>query len=287
VCGSLLVAVSGDEREAFDEASAGAPREDGVKGHGPRVVSERRAKELFPPLGRVTGAVYAPSAARVDGRLMAAALERAAVGRGLQKRSGSVERLEAGRGRVTAVVADGERIEAGHVVIAGGAWSEALGRQLKATIPVEPQRGQIAHLDLGEVDTRGWPIVSGMRHHYLVPWDDHRVVAGATRETGSGFSAATTVAGIAEVMFEALRVAPGLSEASVREVRVGLRPVSADGYPVIGRVPNVANALVATGHGAMGLHLGPFSGRLVAEMIADGAPSCDVGAFGADRFGTT
>jgi D-amino-acid dehydrogenase len=85
-------------------------------------------------------------------------------------------------------------------VVAAGAWSKDLGRPLGIAIPVEPQRGQIIHLGLPGVDTSSWPIVLAFRGHYMVPWEDGRVAVGATRETGSGFRAHTTAAGIVEVL---------------------------------------------------------------------------------------
>jgi D-amino-acid dehydrogenase len=81
-------------------------------------------------------------------------------------------------------------------------------------------------------DTSGWPMISAFHHHYLVPWPDSRIVADATRETGSGFAPHTTSAGVREVLTEARRVAPGLASAEIREIRVGLRPLAADGLPV-------------------------------------------------------
>src|SRR5204862_33746 len=82
--------------------------------------------------------------------------------------------------------------------------------------------------------TSRWPMISAFHHHYLVAWPDSRVVAGATRETGSGFAPHTTVSGVREVLGEALRVAPGLAGAEIREMRVGLRPLTADTLPVLG-----------------------------------------------------
>jgi D-amino-acid dehydrogenase len=65
-------------------------------------------------------------------------------------------------------------------------------------------------------------------------FDESRVVAGATREVGTGFDYRVTAAGQAEVLSEALRIAPGLGVATVIETRVGFRPVSADGRPLLG-----------------------------------------------------
>jgi D-amino-acid dehydrogenase len=67
---------------------------------------------------------------------------------------------------------------------------------------------------------------------------------------------------------ECLSVAPGLATAEYLETRVGLRPSSPDDRPVLGPVPGWANVWVATGHGANGLLLGPYSALLVAARIA-------------------
>jgi D-amino-acid dehydrogenase len=117
-----------------------------------------------------------------------------------------------------------------------------------------------------------------------VPWPDHRVVVGATRETGSGFHPYTTAAGVREVLSEALRVAPGLAAADIRDIRVGLRPYSADTMPVLGPVPGVHGIVLATGHGPTGLTLGPYSGKVVADVILGTQPTVDISAFYVTRF---
>ncbi|HEU5016076.1 MAG TPA: FAD-dependent oxidoreductase, partial [Roseiflexaceae bacterium] len=134
--------------------------------------------------------------------------------------------------------------------------------------------------------TSTWPVITPYHGHYMVAWPDSRVVVGATRETGSGFAPFTSVAGIHEVLSEALRVAPGLRDARLREVRVGLRPATPDGLPVLGHVPGRRNIVLATGHGPTGLQLGPFSGKIAADLMRGRAPEIDISAFDVTRFGT-
>ena len=88
-----------------------------------------------------------------------------------------------------------------------------------------------------------------------------------------------------EVLRETLRVMPGLARATLREVRVGLRPVSADDTPIIGRLPSHDNVIVATGHGANGLLLGPVTGAIVADLVRGTAPPIDLSPFSPARFG--
>ena len=287
-CGQLVVAVSEDEFAPFEDVRRlilgrqeryGFPRPDDLY-----EISGSAAQELFPLLVPVYGALYYRSAARVDGRLLNHALRQAAEQRGLTIQQANVEQLALQHGTVTGVVVAGEMLTAGKVIIAGGAWSQAFGTQLGITIPVVPQRGQIIHLGLPGTDTTAWPMLSAFRGHYMVAWPDSRVAVGATRETGSGFHPHTTVAGVQEVLSEALRVAPGLAQAEIREMRVGLRPLTIDTMPVLGPVPGVENVLLVTGHGPSGLTLGPYSGKVIAEIALGQTSTIDLSAFHVTRF---
>ena len=287
-CGQLVVAVSEDEVEPFARARRLVFERQRRRGRpSPADLHEidpAEARELFPPLAPVRGAIYSRVAARVDGRLLNRALRAAAEARGLLVRTGSVERLVMTGDAVTGLVVDGDIVGAAAVAIAGGAWSEAFAAPLGVSFPVAPQRGQIVHLGLLGADTRRWPMISAFHHHYMVPWPDSRVVAGATRETGSGFAPHTTTTGVREVLGEALRVAPGLAGAEIREIRVGLRPLSADGLPVLGPVPGVRGVFLVTGHGPSGLTLGAYSGKLVADQVLGKPPALDLTAFSVARF---
>jgi D-amino-acid dehydrogenase len=287
-CGQLLVAVSEDEFAPFERArqlilgrqeQRGRPSPDDLY-----VLSGSAARELFPPLAPIYGALYHRNAARVDGRLLNRALQQVATQRGLTIQQGSVERLVVEPGAVTGVVVAGATLTAGQVIIAGGAWSQAFGAQLGITIPVAPQRGQIIHLGLPGTDTTAWPMLSAFRGHYMVTWPDSRVAVGATRETGSGFHPHTTVAGVQEVLSEALRVAPGLAQAEIRDMRVGLRPLTIDTMPVLGSVPGVENVFLVTGHGPTGLTLGPYSGKVIADLALGQPAATDISAFHVTRF---
>jgi D-amino-acid dehydrogenase len=142
-----------------------------------------------------------------------------------------------------------------------------LAGALDAPLPVRPLKGQIVHLVLPSVDSRAWSIVQPVLGFYLVPWPDGRVACGGTMEAGAGYDCRPTADGVHQLLRECLRTAPGLAQATLVDVRVGLRPSCVDGRPVLGRVPGWTNAFVATGHGAEGLLLGPLSARLVARQV--------------------
>lgn len=291
VCGELIVAVDEDELDAYEEKKRIIFERQQASNHPTlddlREVSPDEACAMFPPLKRPLKALYFRGAARVDGRLLSKAMLNAAQNHGLETLAERVGSLVIEDKRVTGVRVNGEVIGAEKVIIAGGAWSASFGEQLGCAIPVEPQRGQIIHLRLTDADTSRWPIVDAFHGHYLVCWPDGRVVAGATREVGSAFVPKTSAAGVYEVLGEALRVAPGLGEAEIGEIRVGLRPRTVDNLPVIGGVPGIEGIFLATGHGATGLQLGPYSGKLAAEWVLENPPSWDAyPAFRVNRWTT-
>jgi D-amino-acid dehydrogenase len=262
----------------LDDRRAAAPEIGDV-----RVVTGAEAQELFPPLHPGRAAVHISGAARVDGRRLAAALIRAATRQGATTRTGTARLVcrEAGEGHgvgVTGVTVDGDLIEADAVVAAAGAWTAQLLEPAGITVRVVPQRGQIAHIGLGPADTSRWPVVlPSATGHYLLAFDDSRVVAGATRETGAGFDPRVTAAGLAEVLDNALAVAPGLGAGTLLETRVGLRPAGPDARPLLGLAGD--GLVVATGLGASGLTLGPYAGAIAARAALGLPQDVDLAPF--------
>ena len=242
------------------------------------LLSARDTLALFPPLRDDFGAVRVSGGARVDGRRMAAGLMRGAQQSGATVRAGHAELWVVGD-RVCGVRMDAGQIAADRVVVAAGAWGAELLRPAGVALPIEPQRGQIVHLALPGAETRNWPVILPPGSHYLVPFDDSRVVVGATRESGVGFDYRVTAAGQAEVLLEALDVAPGLGAATIVETRIGFRPVGPAVRPMLGPVRGMEGLLIGNGLGAAGLTIGPFAGRLLADAALGRETSLGLEAF--------
>jgi glycine/D-amino acid oxidase-like deaminating enzyme len=82
------------------------------------------------------------------------------------------------------------------------------------------------------------------------------------------------------------RVSTALAAARIERRQACYRPVTDDGLPLIGRVPGVSGAYVATGHGPWGMLNAPATGLALAELIVDGAPSVvDLRPFDPGRLG--
>lgn len=228
-------------------------------------VDSAEARELFPPLAEGLDGLFIEGGARVDGRLLCQALLDGAVrlGANIVEGSATLQRAREGMN----VIVDGLPVGADSIVIAGGAWTRELLSNVSISIGLAPQRGQIIHLRMDRVETSRWPSVLPMSGHYMLAFDDSRVVVGATRETGSGFDPRVTAAGQHHVLTKALGLAPKLADATVIETRVGLRPMPDKGLPFIGPIADHDRVFVATGFGANGLTIAPYVGQLLAELI--------------------
>jgi D-amino-acid dehydrogenase len=199
----------------------------------------------------------------------------------------TARRILTAAGRVTGVETDTASLACGAVVVAGGAWSTQLLAPLGVRVPVRPLKGQIVHLDLDDTPTEAWPIVQPLLSHYLVAWPGGRVACGGTLEANAGFDHRPTAAGLSELLRECLLNAPGLAAARPVEVRVGLRPASPDGHPIVGEAPGYTGLWVCTGHGTEGLLLGPYSGLLIARAAMGAPADAALSHLGPGRFART
>ena len=188
---------------------------------------------------------------------------------------------------------DGSRLPGGTVVLAAGSWSPLLaGLPPGAVPPVRPVRGTILRLatppdyrTAGGVLTRTLRGTVAGSHVYLVPREDGEVVVGATTEE-AGYDDRATAGGVWELLRDARLLLPVISELTFVEAWSGLRPVTPDNAPLVGR-STVDGLVLATGHGRNGVLLAPITADAVAAVILDGTISDELEPFSPLRFHQT
>lgn len=245
-------------------------------------LSAAEAREAEPAVSpAVRMALRFPGDHQVDNRVLASALWSAARSAGAEFRLGaSAVRLLVDGGRAAGVaLADGSRISAGAVVLAGGAWAGRL-EGLPRPLPVEPVHGQLVALE--SVPPLFRHVVDSPRG-YLVPRASGRVIVGATVER-VGERKAVTPRGLLRLLAAAVEAAPALEDAAVADVWSGLRPGTPDGLPILGPDPDVEGLVYAAGHFRNGILLAPLTGELVGAALAGAGWPGGMEPFAIGRF---
>jgi glycine oxidase len=272
----------GIARVATDESEAAA-LQDKVgwqqrQGYPSQWLDERELRHRWPWLGPAVGALWAPRDGALDPERLVYALLADA-----QRLGAAVVRDRATGIVTTATAAVGVKAErhsyaAPAVVVAAGAWSGLL-EGLPRRVPVQPVRGQMAALP--------WP--EGIGRAIVYNKDCYLLARGNEALLGStmeyvGFNAEVTPAGLAHIFSNTMALCPGLVRVKMRRSWAGLRPVTPDGLPIIGRDPELRGLWYATGHGRNGILLAGLTGVLMAQLINGEPPSHDLQRFAPDRF---
>ncbi|MEQ1764181.1 MAG: glycine oxidase ThiO [Pyrinomonadaceae bacterium] len=147
-----------------------------------------------------------------------------------------------------------------NVILTAGAWSN----ELLPKPEVKPIRGQM--ISFAATNSRILRHVIYSPRGYIVPRSDGRILVGATVED-AGFAKEVTPDAIMSLKTAAVEIAPSLADHNITESWAGLRPFVEGELPVIGRVPDIENAFVATGHYRNGILLAPITAKMVADEI--------------------
>ena len=191
-----------------------------------------------------------------------------------------VTEVNAGETGISLKTESGDAIEADHVVVAAGAWSNSIAEQFDHKVPLIAERGyhsQISNPGL-ELD---YPVMSLSRHFVMTPLEGGLRVAGTAE-----FAALDAKPDYrrARVLLElAGHYLDGLKTDEVTEW-MGQRPAMPDSLPVVSASPRHANVFYAFGHGHYGITQGPTTGRIIADMVTGKEPTVDISAYRFDRF---
>lgn len=168
-------------------------------------------------------------------------------------------------------------------VLAAGAWSGRLAKKLGIKLPMTPGRGYGFTVPNPPKETLTAAILVESR------------VATTPMSGGQRFTGVMEIGGwsdqVTPARLDAMRAAIPEYLPAYRghvfdeEVWVGHRPCSPDGVPYIGRFAGYPNLIAATGHGMMGMSLGPGTGQLVAKIVSGRDPILDLRPCSPDRFG--
>lgn len=194
-----------------------------------------------------------------------------------------VTKIIGDKGKITKLIAGGQEYTADHYVLAGGSWSPAIAKHAGFKIPLMPGKGYSFMID----DTQKNMHIAALLCEAKVSVTP---MAGKIRFGGTmeidGINERINMNRVKGIVEAIPRYFPGLKPAipAAENIWFGFRPCSPDGLPYLGNSKSLKNLTVATGHGMMGVSLGPATGKLVSELINGSSLSMDIMHFSANRY---
>lgn len=233
--------------------------------------------------GTLAGGIYSPGDLSGDAHVFTQKLARYCAEHGVEfVMDTTISRISHMGDRVTAVMTSDGVITADRYVLALASYSPLMLKPMGIRVPIYPAKGYSATVPVS--DPARAPVVS-------ITDDDRKIVLSRLGEK-------LRIAGTAEfdrynteispvragaVLDGGAALFPGALDLARAEFWAGLRPLTPDGVPVIGRT-RFTNLVVNTGHGTLGWTLGCASGRIGADLAAGAEPDHDISGLGPDRF---
>ena len=235
---------------------------------------------LEPALPRAAGGLFFPDAAHfVDPPMLTRRLAAAAQSHGASFQRARVERIDPNVSGPFRLGCGNVIIEAPKVVLAAGAWSRGLARQVGDEVPLDTERGYHLEfaMDVCPITRPVSPIDLGF---YVTPMAGRLRVAG-TVELG-GLSAPLNRRRTALLERGVRKLFPDLG--APQSQWLGFRPSLPDSLPVIGPSRRHPGLIHAFGHGHLGMTLAAVTSLIVAGLVEGGNGVWDLTAFRVDRF---
>ena len=189
--------------------------------------------------------------------------------------------LSTENGRIIKVTTNKNDYSPKEVVLAAGSWSDNLSKKMNIKLPIQAGKGY--RINVPRPTGITIPAILMEAKVAVTPMTEYTRFAGTMEFSGINDvirkQRVEAIANATTEFYPEIKI----SEAEKLDAKSGLRPVSPDGLPYIGKSSSLKNLTVATGHAMMGWSLGPVTGKLVSEIISDKKTSMDINGFSPNR----
>ncbi|WP_442590020.1 NAD(P)/FAD-dependent oxidoreductase [Pedobacter sp. AW31-3R] len=187
------------------------------------------------------------------------------------------------KGNISKLIAGGEEYVADRYVLASGSWSPEVAKRAGFKIPLMPGKGYsfmvndaLKNMHISALLCEAKVSVTPM---------GGKIRFGGTMEI-DGINSRINMNRVKGIVESIPKYFPDLQPEipAIKDIWYGFRPCSPDGLPYLGNSDVLKNLTVATGHGMMGISLGPATGKLVSELVNGQSLSMNITPFSANRY---
>jgi D-amino-acid dehydrogenase len=276
----LLMLYKSKKEGAHEREVAKRAKEEGLE---VRSLNLSELNSLQPNLSdEIAGAVHYQCDAHTSPNEIMENLKSYLVARGVQihTRQDVVEFRTGGK-KITGLNTQNTSFECDELILASGAWTPQLAKKLGLQLYIQAGKGY--RINVSRPTGIKYPAVLMDAKVAVTPMNQFTRFAGTMEFSGINHNIrkerVRAIAKAAEHYYNELVI----SNDEILDAKCGLRPVSPDGLPFIGRVSTLKNLTIATGHAMMGWSLGPATGKLVSEILTDRKTSMPLDGFHPQR----
>ncbi|AGG75708.1 NAD(P)/FAD-dependent oxidoreductase [Sinorhizobium meliloti] len=239
-------------------------------------------REMEPALSPIVkNGVFTPQWSHIkDPKRVVDVLRHWLVANGAEIVRGEVDRVVPTSDGAKVVLDGGREMTARKIVIAAGAWSGRLAKQMGDRVLVESERGYTTTIASPGVALER-EVIFADRKFVATPLSIGLRIGGAAEfgglEVAPNYARSKALVKLAKHYFPDIREEGGVEWS-------GHRPTTPDSLPVIGRSGPSSNIIYAFGHGHLGLTQGPTTGKIVSDLLLGRKPLIDIAPFSVARF---
>ena len=189
--------------------------------------------------------------------------------------------LKLSNNTISSIKTDKQALNADEFVLAAGSWTDMLSKKLGIKLLLQAGKGYC--IDTKKNTGISIPAILCEAKVAVTPMNGFTRFAGTMEIAGINHDInkvrINTIANATKKYYPTIK----LTEEEKNKAERGLRPLSPDGLPYIGKSSKCKNLTVATGHAMMGWGLGPATGKLVSQIVSDKKTSLDLHPFHPDR----
>ncbi len=182
---------------------------------------------------------------------------------------------------ITEIKTQKQTLKADEVIIAAGSWTPVLTKKLGVKLLLEAGKGY--RIDVSSTTGIQMPTLLSEAKVAITPMQGFTRFAGTMELNGINHTIhknrVLAITELAKKYYHNLTI----PEKAINQANCGLRPVTPDGLPYIGKLSSYKNVTVATGHAMMGWTLGPATGKLVSQIITNKKTEVPLELFNPER----